>query len=59
MTHQQMFKKFNNDDGYISVIVLRERYFDDMKADGWVETEAEALAQKEPIAVAPKRGHKA
>lgn len=38
MTHQQLFKKADNDDGYITCIVLRERYFDEFKALGFVES---------------------
>ena len=38
MTHQQLFKKSDNDDGYISVICHRARYLDELKAIGFVES---------------------
>lgn len=44
-----MFKKCDNDDGYITVVVLRDRYLDDMKKDGWVRSPAEFT--EEPIEV--------
>ncbi len=40
------------------MIVLRERYFDDMKADGWLETEAEALAPVQQKTLGKEKGHK-
>ena len=36
ITHVQMFKAADNDDGYVSVIVHRERYRDDLVKMGFV-----------------------
>ena len=46
MSHTQMFKKADNDDGYMSVIVHRDRYLKDLEAEGWVSTQQEALGQE-------------
>lgn len=51
MTHIQVFYPSDNEDGYISVVCLRERYFDELKKLGWKES-PEELEEK------PKRGRK-
>jgi len=38
MSHCSMFKACDNKDGFVSVIVHRERYIDDLKAMGFVES---------------------
>jgi len=37
-THQQMFIKADNEEGFVSVICHRERYADDLKKMGFVNT---------------------
>lgn len=54
MTHVQLFKRADNAEGFISCIVLRERYLEEFKALGFVETQAEAVAQE--IDTPAKRG---
>lgn len=44
-----IFKKADNDEGFISVLCHRERYLDLLKAEGWVLTLDEALAQTETV----------
>lgn len=48
MSHSQMFLKSDNAEGFISVIVHRERYLSELKALGWVES-----VDKLPKAEAP------
>lgn len=38
MTHCQMFKTCNNSEGFVSVIIHRDRYIEDLKAMGFVES---------------------
>lgn len=45
MSHCAVFKKSNNDEGFISVICHRERYLEELKADGWSETPEEAMSE--------------
>lgn len=38
MSHIQMFKASDNEDGYISVVCHRERYADELRSLGFVES---------------------
>lgn len=48
MTHCQMFKAFDNEDGYVSVIVHRERFVADMRKMGFVDT-IEEVTKPKPV----------
>jgi hypothetical protein len=48
----QLFKRADNDEGYISVICHRPRYLTALAAMGWCETAEEASQQTESAPVA-------
>lgn len=58
MTHCQMFKAFDNDDGYISVICHRERYAKDLRKMGFVDSLEDAKAKPEPSKTISRRKSK-
>ena len=48
MSHTQVFLSADNAEGYVSVIVHRERYLETLKQMGWVESEEDLKKEDEP-----------
>jgi len=48
MSHMSMFKKSNNEEGYIMIICHRERYRDELESLGFVDS-SDKLEVIEPV----------